>query len=140
MSADEGARLPRRRPTVLDLPNILRLQIRGIRYEPPKLRNFKSRQEADREAVEFVAELDGPIPARAYGPALYVGDVEVRDGELVDDRTYRLVSFDGETLERDAPIAWGWMKDPPDRRRATKFRYSRDDEDRGRPTRRPVRA
>lgn len=127
MTADEGARLRRRRFD-LTLPEIRGLQIRRIRFVPPELRNFRSRREPDRDAIEFIVELDGPVPARAYGPALYVGDVEVRDSERIDETTYRLVSLEPESLELDAPISWGWMKDPPPRRHQTTFRFALDEE------------
>jgi hypothetical protein len=123
MSTDAGSPIARREPFSLELPRIRELRIRHIPFEPPKLEHFGSSLSRFKEAIEFIVETDGAVPARAYGPALFVGDVEVDQSERVDETTWRLLAFEPERLKRGAPISWGWMKDPEAARQPTKFRY-----------------
>jgi hypothetical protein len=74
--------------------------------------------------VEFMVRTDGPIPVRALGPALFVGDVAVTECERVEDTLYRFLAFDIDQLRQGAPIAWGWMKDPVPQRKSTRFTFS----------------
>lgn len=123
---DEGFRLDSHRQPALDLPKLRNLRIKRVPYRPRKLEHFVSRQAPEGEAIEFIVEVDGPVPVRAFGPALFVGDVEVHDSERLDDSTWRLVALEPSRLKRDAPITWGWMKDPPQARQRTEFRYRPD--------------
>lgn len=107
-----------------DLPEIVELQIRRIPYEPPKLRNFKSSLSKYKEAVEFLVHTSGPIPARALGPALFVGDVQVIESQQVEGNVYRFLAFDLERLQPGAPIGWAWINTPEEQRKETRFRYS----------------
>lgn len=131
MTADSGAPLRGPGPGKLHLPRLEGLRIRRISYQPPKLRHFRSRL-LQREAIEFLVTTAGPVPDRAYGPALFVGDEEIHEAERVDARNIRFLAFDEARLESDAPIGWGWMKDPPQRRQPTKFRYRVEPEERQR--------
>ena len=67
--------------------------------------------------------LSGPVPIRALGPALFVGETQVAEFEAVEDNLYRFHAFDHQRLERGAPIAWGWLDAPPDERKRTRFRF-----------------
>src|SRR5215475_6658191 len=127
MSTDSGSPIPQRPGGTPTLPGILRLKIRLIHYNVPKLRYFKSPPARLRQAIEFKLETDGPIPARAYGPALFVGEFEINHSERLNDTTWRLLSFAPKKLKPGAPIYWGWMKDPPALRQPTEFRYALDD-------------
>ena len=110
-------------PGALALPRIRELRIRRIPFEPPKLEHFRSSLARHKEAIEFIVETDGPVPTRAYGPALFVGDVEVDQSERVDETTWRLLALEPERLRPGAPICWGWIKDPEAVRQCTRFRY-----------------
>ena len=123
MSTDAGSPIEPRKPFSLDLPQIRRLRIRRIPFEPPTLEHFTSSLSRYKEAIEFIVETDGPVPVRAYGPALFVGDVEVDQSERVDNTTWRLLAFEPERLEAGAPISWGWMRDPEAARQPTNYRY-----------------
>jgi hypothetical protein len=118
MPTDAGSPIPPH-----DLPHIRKLWIRRIPFEPPKLEHFTSSLSRYKEAIEFIVETDGAVPVRAYGPALFVGDVEVNQSERVDKTTWRLLAFEPERLKSGAPISWGWMKDPETARQRTEFRY-----------------
>ena len=107
-----------------DLPEILDIQIRRIAFDPPKPRNFKSVLVDHQEAVEFLVRTSGPIPARALGPALFVGEVQVIESQQVDNNLYRFLAFDLERLKAGAPISWGWLNAPSDQQQRTKFRYN----------------
>ena len=122
MSTDAGSPIPPRRPFPIDLPLIKDLKNRRVRFEPPQLQHVRSSQ-TEQLAVEFIAETDGEVPTRSYGPALFVGDVEVNQSERLDRTRWRLLAFDPDRLEIGAPISWGWMKDPQSARHPTPFRY-----------------
>jgi hypothetical protein len=126
MSTDAGAPLRGPYGGETHLPRLETMRIRRVPYVPPKLRHFESRIR-HREAIEFLVTTAGPMPYRAYGPALFVGDQEIHEAEQLDARTIRFFAFDEAKLEREAPISWGWMKDPPPQRQRTNFRFRLDD-------------
>ena len=65
----------------------------------------------------------GKCTARAYGPALFIGAIEVNQSERIGATTWRLLGFEPERLTLGARVAWGWMKAPPSARAGTPFRY-----------------
>lgn len=127
MSTDSGSPIRPREPLSPDLPPIRNIRIRRRQFEPPKLANFRSRLPAGSEVVEFVVETYGDVPARAYGPALFVGDVEVDQSEKVGASTWRFLAFEPRRLREGEPITWGWMKDPKRSRQKTDFRFEFND-------------
>jgi hypothetical protein len=127
MATDGGSPIQPRKPFALELPRIVRLRIRRIRFEAPELKYFTSAQSERRDAIEFLAETDGEVPVRAYGPALFVGDVEINQSERIDRTTWRFLSFAPERLKPGDPISWGWMKDPESARTRTDYRFAIED-------------
>jgi hypothetical protein len=123
MSTDAGQPISQAPRPEWQLPDILDIQMRRIRYQPRRPRNFESALSGYKEAVEFMVQTSGPIPARALGPALFVGDVRVVESEPAGEDRYRFLAFDLERLERGAPIGWGWLDAPESERKRTKFRY-----------------
>jgi hypothetical protein len=123
MSIDSSQPMPEGPRPEWNLPEILNIEIRRIPFEPPTLRNFESSLADYSEAVEFLVRTSGPIPARALGPALFVGDVQVIESEQVEANQYRFVAFDLDRLEPGAPISLGWINAPEHQRRETEFRY-----------------
>src|SRR5262245_3560848 len=126
MSSDAGSPLRPRPPFPIDLPRIRELRMRRIPFESPKLEHFESSLARYREAVEFIVETNGPVPVRAYGPALFVGDVEVNQSERVGETTWRFLALEPGRLENGAAISWGWMKEPAALRQVTPYRYEVD--------------
>lgn len=123
MSFDSGSRIPRRPPFSIALPGVLSISIRRVPFQAPQLAHFKSRLARYTEAIEFIVETDGEVPTRNYGPALFVGDVEVHESERLGKTTWRFLAFEPDRLQPGAPISWGWMKDPKDARVPTNYRY-----------------
>jgi hypothetical protein len=123
MSTDRGFPISAGAPSPPRLPRLRALRIRRIPFEPPTLDHFESSLARYREAIEFIVETDGPVPVRAYGPALFVDDVEISHSEPLDETTWRLLAFEPEALRNGAPISWGWMKDPASARQQTDYRY-----------------
>jgi hypothetical protein len=123
MSTDAGSPITPRRPFGLDLPRILKLTIRRVPFEAPKLLHFESSLAKYSEAIEFVAEVEKSLPVRAYGPALFVGDREIHQSEVTDKNRIRFLEFEPDSLKPGEPISWGWMKDPVESRQRTEFIY-----------------
>lgn len=105
------------------LPNIVEIEIRRIDYRPRERRNFESALSQYRDAIEFIVHTDGPIPARALGPALFVAGEQVSESEQLDEGLYRFLAFDFERLQSGAPIRWGWMNAPEEERQETEYRF-----------------
>ena len=123
MSSDAGERMPDRQRVDFSLPTVLDVQIRATRFEPPRLNNFISALFRSGEAVEFVVRTDGPIPIRALGPALYVGETPVTEVTQVGPNTYRFVALTRQGLRQGAPIRLGWTGQGPGATRDTDFRF-----------------
>jgi hypothetical protein len=123
MSTDSGIPIESSPLFVIDLPKIIRIKISRVRFEPPELEYFQSSLSQYDQAIEFMVETDGVVPIRAYGPALFVGDVEVNHSEYMGGTTWRFLYFETERLQPGASIWWGWMKDPENERLQTQFRY-----------------
>jgi hypothetical protein len=123
MPIDSGAPLTGARRPDWELPEIIDLEIRRVPFEPPKHRHFESTLPRYPEAMEFLVRTDGPIPSRALGPALFVGDVQVAESRLVGESLYRFLSFEIDRLEPGAPISWGWMFSSERDRRRTSFAF-----------------
>lgn len=123
MSNDSGARIAARPPFPVALPGVRDISIKRVPFQAPRLEHFKSRLAQYKQAIEFIVETDGDVPTRDYGPALFIGDVEIRESERIGKTTWRFLAFEPDQLQPGAPISWGWMKDPKDARLPTNFRY-----------------
>jgi hypothetical protein len=124
--SDAGARQPDAAKPGFELPLVRAIEIRRIDYEPPRRRNFESALAGVREAIELLVTTAGPMPRRALGATLYVGDVAVTEMQRVDDTHHRFLAFDPDSLEDGAPIALGWTGDRPEERHPTEFRFRVD--------------
>jgi len=124
MATDPGSRERDAERPDFSLPEVLELHSRRIRFEPPKHRNFESALTRYEEAIEFVITTDKPIPIRALGPVLYVGETPVGESApLRKKNSYRFLAFDLEALESGAPVSLGWTGQPRGERRSTKFSH-----------------
>ena len=107
------------------LPEIVKLAIERIPFEPRKYRFIKSAYADFTEALAFVLETTGDLPIdRATSAALYVGDQEITYLEKLGENQYRFLVF-GERerlLEEGAPIFHGWP-DTPEEKRKTEYYY-----------------
>src|SRR5262245_12011696 len=97
---DPGSFISPRPVTDLALPPIRDIRIRRIPYEQLKLEHFRSSLSRHKEVIEFVVELGpGEVATRAYGPALFVGDVEIRHSERLGKTTWRFIEFEPDRLQ-----------------------------------------
>jgi hypothetical protein len=127
MATDSNKPLPGQSRLDWNLPEVVDIKIRRVRFQPHQHKHFRSALADYGEAIEFLVQVSGPIPARALGPALFVGDVPVIESEPVDEYVLRFLAFNVEGLKSDAAIAWGWTDMPKKERRRTKFRYRAPD-------------
>jgi hypothetical protein len=126
MPSDKSSKIESGRPPRWDLPAITQIQIRAAVYEPRATRNFKNPLTAARQAVEFVVQLASPLPVRALGPVLWVGETRLTESESLDQAgtELRFWSFDRSALKEGAPISMDWMGQKPRReKRTAKFTY-----------------
>ena len=121
-SSDSGERLPDPPRADLSMPKMLDVQIRETTFEPRPLRNFASSLPSGGDAVEFIVKTDAPIPIRALGPALYVGETPVTEVTQIGPNTYRFVAPSRQTLQGDAAIRLGWTGQTPTAEQSA-FRY-----------------
>ena len=123
MSGDPGERLPDRPRVDFTLPRVLDIRTRATEFEPPRLNNFESSLPRSGDAVEFVVTTDRPIPIRALGPALFVGETPVTEVTEVAPNTYRFIAPTREGLETGAPISLGWTGQRPAETEDVDFRF-----------------
>jgi hypothetical protein len=123
MTSDSGARRPDPPRADFSMPKVVDIQIRATKFEAPRLRNFASSLASSDDAVEFIVKTDGPIPIRALGPALYVGETAVTEVTEVGPNTYRFVAPTRERLEQDASISLSWTGQLPPDAESSPFRY-----------------
>jgi hypothetical protein len=123
MSTDPGAVEPREPRPPLDLPQVIAVRARRVRFEPPERRNFSSALPRMDSTVEFLVETDAPIPARALAPVLYVGDTPATEVTADDATHYRFVTLRPDALEDGASISLGWSGRPPAERVETAYRF-----------------
>jgi hypothetical protein len=126
MTSDPGQREPRGRRPDIDLPRVVSVSSRLRRLDPPARRNFDSELPRLEQTVEFLVETEGPIPARALGPVLYVGDTPVTEVQVDDDTHYRFTALQPTGLQDGAPMTLGWSGQPasgPGDRQDTGLRF-----------------
>jgi hypothetical protein len=113
MTADPGRREPRGRRPDFSLPAVRSVTARRASFTPPPRRNFESRLPTLESTVEFEVETEAPIPIRALGPVLYVGDTPTHHLRADDETHHRFVALRPDELREGAPITLGWTGDPP---------------------------
>jgi hypothetical protein len=106
-----------------ELPRITKIRICRVIVAPSKIDRRTAGRSTVSSAIEFIVETDGEVPVRSYGPALFVGDVEINHSERIRARTWRLLAFEPERLMPGSLIAWGWMKARASERVSTSSRY-----------------
>ncbi len=127
-SSDSGAAQARGpRPGRPPLPEIISLTLERVRVEPRSYKFVRSVQEDAAEALAFIVELTGELRLDVDAtPVLYVGDVELSQGESLGKARYRFLAFAAEqdAMRAGAPISLGWPGHKPHQQ--TRFRYELD--------------
>ena len=126
MSTDSTGRESPVAPPNWELPNVREVSIRQVSSEPPRLDHFRSSIPAVSVAIEFDVALDGALPGRALPAVLFVGDVPVFP-RRIDPYTNHIV-FQAtrlDQLKEGEEIKFGWLDDPPERRKPVGLRYRR---------------
>src|SRR5258705_13811543 len=110
-------------PDRWQLPKIIDIKIRRVRYEPAKYKFVKSAYSEYHQAIELVVTYEGEFQtSRALSPILLVGEVPVGESEPLEGNRIRFLAFHPEQLEKDAPIFVGWPG-MPELQEKTDFRY-----------------
>jgi hypothetical protein len=129
MPIDQPPRIEVAKPPQWELPPIVSLRVRAAQYQPRATRNFENPLGSARSAVEFVVTLKAPMPVRAVGPVLWVGEVRLTESEALDQegKQLRFWSFDSSRLKAGAPIVMTWMGEQPPKRIKSKFKFEKID-------------
>lgn len=122
MNGDRGRFDEPGRPADYTLPRVRAISTRITSFEPRR-RHFTSALPVVPDAVEFLVETASPIPIRARGPALYVGETVVMEVSTDDRRLYRFVALHPKELRPGARISLGWLGGREKDRVNTKFVY-----------------
>jgi hypothetical protein len=123
MTIDPGEPEPRpKSPDLWHLPDVIDVEIRRRRFDPPRRVTTAGVDREVRLAVEVAVQVSDPFVIRALGPVLWIGDQPLTTAEGDGDVTYRFFSFEPQTLPPGAPIslAWNSVNAP---RKETRFRY-----------------
>ena len=123
MVTDTGTRVAQyASPDLQRLPDILDVQIRRRRFNPPRRVTARGIDRQVRTAVEIELRLSEPFVIRALGPLLWIGEEPLSIAESDGGPIYRFFSFEPGRLRADAPIALSWG-DRGSPRKVTGFRY-----------------
>jgi hypothetical protein len=129
MSTDAGQLEPRGKRPDLVLPEVTDVRTRRTSLRPRR-RNFDSALPAVEDTVEIVVRTAAPIPARALGPVLHVGDATLTEVTQQDATTYRFVALEPAELRSGADIRLGWSGLPAEDAGDSGFRFAPPDAER----------
>ena len=73
-----------------ELPDIVDIKMSRVPFRPRQHKYFRSALAEHTEATEFLVRLSGPVPIRALGPALFVGDTQVAEAHRFTAHNKRL--------------------------------------------------
>ena len=99
-------------PDGTQLPKIISLTSEWVKFEPPKFKHLKSHLEKYKEALLITIITEGPIPARALTPVLFIGTFKA--GYYIrgkKENEYLFYLFDLKGLTGKMPVRWGWNND-----------------------------
>jgi hypothetical protein len=116
MSSDPGSPEPAPARYEYQLPTVTNVQVRRARAEPSVRRNFESALPSADEVIEIILETSEPIPIRALGPVLYVGETPVTEVTPIDETHYRFTSFEPGQLREGSELSIGWSGQAAERR------------------------
>lgn len=128
MSSDQSQPLPPAPRPAWELPAIIDVAIHRTPFTPREPRNFRSPLAAVPDACEVVVTLAAPLPIRAMGPVLYVGDVQLTESEAIDKegRKIRFWGLEPSRLRKGAPISLAWGGEKPSAK-SSKFKFALPD-------------
>jgi hypothetical protein len=123
MTADSGTRVAQpASPDLQRLPDVLDVQVRTRRFDPPRRTTSHGVDRQVESAVEIELRLSEPFTIRALGPVLWIGEEPLSSAESDGGVIYRFFSFEPDRLRVEAPIALSWGdRDSP--RKVTSYRY-----------------
>ena len=95
-----------------DLPELTGVEIKRVRFDPPRRFYDQGRLVSKSVAIELLVRTSAALPVRDVPPVLFVGDVGVDDAAMVGQNAYRFRAYEMERLKRGARIALGWPYAP----------------------------
>jgi hypothetical protein len=123
VTTDAGRPLPDdERQDIWRLPDILEIRTEFRQFDPPRRLTLDGRDTYLEEAIEVEVLLSEPLPIRALGPVLWVGDQPLTIAETDGSTLYRFLAPEPDALTPGATIAFGWNS-PASPRLETHYRY-----------------
>lgn len=122
MTSDAGAFEPRPRGPDFRLPDLVSVKASRTSYRPER-RTVPSALPTLPSTVELQVETSGPIPVRARGPVLHVGETTLTEVTADDATHYRFVALRPGDLQPGAPVSLAWSGDRPARSDDSPHRY-----------------
>lgn len=101
-----------RREGSSNLPELTAVEIKRVRFDPPKRFYSQGRLVSMSAAIELLVRTAAALPVRDVPPVLFVGDVGVDDAAMVGQNAYRFRAYDIGRLRRGARISLGWPYAP----------------------------
>jgi hypothetical protein len=120
---DVGNRVPDPPAFEFVMPAVKDIRVQAVKSEIRRPRNLTTAVPGGVDTFAFVVVTEQPIPIRALGPVLYVGDAVVPEVTEIGPNTYRFVAHAPAELRRGAPIRLGWTGHPPADQQSSTFRF-----------------
>lgn len=107
-----------------EVPKVVDIKITLVTHKPQELRYIESILTKFDKAVEIMVKMDRDIAifGELY-PTLLIGNYEITEMNLVDDRTMRFLAFNINKLRDGESILFGWYGAPKEFRKDTGFKY-----------------
>ena len=105
-------------------PKVVDIKINLVPYKARELRYIKTKLARFNKTIEILVKMnrDIVIIGESY-PTLSIGDHEVTEMNLVDNRTLRFLAFNTGVLKDGESILFGWYGTPREFRIDTGFKY-----------------
>lgn len=107
-----------------EVPKVVDIKINLVTYKPQELKYIESTFAKFNEAAEILVKMNRDIAI--FGelhPTLLIGNYEITEMNLVDNRTFRFLAFNVDKIRDGESILFGWYGAPEEFRKDTGFKY-----------------
>ena len=107
-----------------EMPRVVDIKINLITYKPQELKYIESIFTKFNKAAEILVKMNRDIAifGELY-PTLLIGNYEITEMNMVDNRTFRFLAFNVDKLRDGESILFGWYGASEEFRKDTGFKY-----------------